>query len=125
MLRQNRNLCPSEIYGRSIPTQKVGGDLLDVYVGEKDLTCFIADISGHGVAAGLMMGMFKTSMHINLQNNLPITTILNQANKYFITSKSVLCFDLRVHSLFCKPYCGILHSRSFAYSPFQSARKSD
>lgn len=75
---RNREL---EIYGRSIPAEEVGGDLLDVYQKDSSVTAYIADVSGHGVAAGLLMGMFKSAMHSNLQKNLPLTEILNETNR--------------------------------------------
>lgn len=74
----NREL---EIYGRSIPAEEVGGDLLDVYQGDDSLTAYIADVSGHGVASGLLMGMFKSAMYANLQKNLPFAEVLNEANR--------------------------------------------
>jgi serine phosphatase RsbU (regulator of sigma subunit) len=51
-----------EVYGASIPSGEVGGDLVDV-VGSTDAwTAYIADVSGHGVYAGLLMAMFKTAV---------------------------------------------------------------
>jgi len=70
-----------EIYGKSIPTSEVGGDLLDLFQTGNSITCYIADVSGHGVAAGLIMGMFKSAMHTALGKGLSLSTILNTVNK--------------------------------------------
>jgi serine phosphatase RsbU (regulator of sigma subunit) len=70
-----------EIYGKSLPAEEVGGDLLDVYKNENGLTCYIADVSGHGVASGLLMGMFKSAMHTELQNGSGLSKALVSANK--------------------------------------------
>ncbi len=70
-----------EIYGKSIPTSEVGGDLLDLFQTGSSITCYIADVSGHGVAAGLIMGMFKSAMHTALGKGLSLSTILNTVNK--------------------------------------------
>ncbi len=80
-----------EIYGRTLPAEEVGGDLLDVYRGESLLTAYIADVSGHGVAAGLLMGMFKSAMHAHLQQNLPLPETLNRANRslYHLKKKTM------------------------------------
>ena len=70
-----------EIYAKANPTDEIGGDLVDVCVNEDDLTCYIADVSGHGVAAGALMGMFKTAMNASLQNDATIVEAFNQSNK--------------------------------------------
>lgn len=68
-------------YGQSIPTSVVGGDLLDLYESGNSVTCYIADVSGHGVAAGLLMGMFKSAMHTALQSKSSLSTTINTINR--------------------------------------------
>jgi len=51
-----------EIYGVSEPSDKVGGDLVDVVeLPGGDTVAYLADIAGHGLQAGILMGMLKTS----------------------------------------------------------------
>jgi serine phosphatase RsbU (regulator of sigma subunit) len=51
-----------EIYGRSDPSDKVGGDLVDaVLLDDGSAIVYIADIAGHGLQAGILMGMLKTA----------------------------------------------------------------
>jgi len=51
-----------EIYGVSEPSDKVGGDLVDVvHLPGGDTVAYLADIAGHGLQAGILMGMLKTS----------------------------------------------------------------
>lgn len=47
--------------GLSRPSGEIGGDLVDVVEGPAGLVGCVADVSGHGVGAGLLMGMFKTA----------------------------------------------------------------
>lgn len=47
--------------GISQPSGDIGGDLVDVVEGPGGLVGCVADVSGHGVGAGLLMGMFKTA----------------------------------------------------------------
>jgi sigma-B regulation protein RsbU (phosphoserine phosphatase) len=79
------------VYGKSIPTDSVGGDLLDLYATETDIICYLADVSGHGVRAGLTMGMFKTAMHMNIAQNRSPAMLLQEANNtlYRLTEKSM------------------------------------
>lgn len=51
-----------EVYGISQPSEKVGGDLVDVIsLSNGDLVAFLADISGHGLPASILMGRVKTA----------------------------------------------------------------
>ncbi len=56
-----------EIYGISEPSEKVGGDLVDaVLLTGGDTIAYLADIAGHGLQAGILMGMLKTAAHTAL-----------------------------------------------------------
>ncbi|HZZ39782.1 MAG TPA: PP2C family protein-serine/threonine phosphatase [Acidobacteriaceae bacterium] len=51
-----------EVYGISEPSDKVGGDLVDaVLLPGGDIIAYVADIAGHGLSAGILMGMLKTA----------------------------------------------------------------
>jgi serine phosphatase RsbU (regulator of sigma subunit) len=51
-----------EIYGISQPSEKVGGDLVDaIALSNGDAIAYVGDIAGHGLAAGILMGMLKTA----------------------------------------------------------------
>jgi hypothetical protein len=50
------------VYGVSLPSERVGGDLVDVIPdGERSAFAYVADISGHGLPAGILMGMLKSA----------------------------------------------------------------
>lgn len=56
-----------EVYGISFPSDKVGGDLVDaLYLSSGDVVAYLADIAGHGLQAGILMGMLKTAAHTAL-----------------------------------------------------------
>ena len=56
-----------EVYGISYPSEQVGGDLVDaVFLPTGDAVAYLADISGHGLQAGILMGMLKTAMRTAL-----------------------------------------------------------
>lgn len=80
-----------DIYGRSLPTVEVGGDLADIYESGGTLTCCVADVSGHGVAAGLLMGMFKSALRSNLAAGMPLANAINETNKtlYHLKKKTM------------------------------------
>lgn len=51
-----------EIYGISRPSEQVGGDLVDALeLPGGDVIAYVADVAGHGLPAGILMGMLKTA----------------------------------------------------------------
>ncbi len=55
-----------EIYGASIACSEVGGDLLDVSNDGATVGLYLADVTGHGVKAGVMMAMVKSALRARL-----------------------------------------------------------
>jgi serine phosphatase RsbU (regulator of sigma subunit) len=56
-----------ELYGISQPSEMVGGDLVDaVTLPGGDLVAFLADITGHGLPASILMGRLKTAVRTAL-----------------------------------------------------------
>jgi serine phosphatase RsbU (regulator of sigma subunit) len=51
-----------EIFGRTIPSAAVGGDLVDLIVLDRSVFAYVIDVSGHGIPAGLLMGMIKIAV---------------------------------------------------------------
>lgn len=52
-----------EVYGLSLPSAKVGGDLVDVVtLPSGDGFAYLVDVSGHGLNSGILMGMVKTAV---------------------------------------------------------------
>jgi serine phosphatase RsbU (regulator of sigma subunit) len=70
-----------EAYGKSIPSKEMGGDLVDVIEREGSLLAYVADVSGHGLAAGQLMGMLKTSMRLAVQFRQQPTALLESADR--------------------------------------------
>jgi len=56
-----------DVYGSSYPSDKVGGDLVDaLLLPNGDMIAYLADIAGHGLQAGILMGMLKTAVRTAL-----------------------------------------------------------
>lgn len=52
-----------ETYGISLPSEKVGGDLVDVVtLSDGSTVAYVVDVAGHGLPAGILMGMLKTAI---------------------------------------------------------------
>ena len=76
-----------EFYGRSLPSGEVGGDLIDVFQGDWGWIAYVADVSGHGVAPGVIMGMVKSAARMHLSCSHEEAELLTNLNSvlYSIT----------------------------------------
>ena len=70
-----------EAYGKSIPSKEMGGDLIDAIEGYGNLLVYVADISGHGLPAGQLMGMLKTAMRVSVQFRQEPVALLESADR--------------------------------------------
>jgi len=70
-----------EVHGKSIPSTEMGGDLIDTVESDGTLLAYVADISGHGLAAGQLMGMLKTAIRVSLQFRREPVAVLESADR--------------------------------------------
>jgi Stage II sporulation protein E (SpoIIE) len=76
-----------EVFGRSDASAEVGGDLLDVFAGDHGVVVTVADVSGHGVAAGTMMGMMKSAARVKLMDGARLDTLVQDLNRVLFQLK--------------------------------------
>ena len=70
-----------EAYGKSIPSEKVGGDLVEAVAADRSLLAYVADVSGHGIRAGVLMGMVKTAIRVCLLSDERPAAFLDALNR--------------------------------------------
>jgi serine phosphatase RsbU (regulator of sigma subunit) len=70
-----------EFYGESEPSGEVGGDLIDVVAAESRWVAYIADVAGHGVAPGVVMGMVKSAARMQLTASAREDAFLDRLNR--------------------------------------------
>lgn len=80
----DRTVPPMELFGKSLPSSAMGGDLLDVVEADDRLGVFVADVSGHGVKAGIVMGMLKSAVRTQLLAPTPIASLLSNLNQVLL-----------------------------------------
>jgi len=76
-----------EILGRSVPSSQMGGDLLDAVDDCGAIACYVADVAGHGIQAGVFMGMVKSSARTALLRPRPLEELLADLNKVLFDVK--------------------------------------
>lgn len=64
------------------PSAAIGGDYFDILrLGKERLAVVIADVSGHGLSAGLRMAMVKAALEMLVEHNLAPTAILARLHR--------------------------------------------
>ena len=70
-----------EMYGLSSASSEVGGDLLDIFQQNGKVSLTIADVTGHGVSAGTLMGMVKSAMRMRLIETHSLERLMTDLNR--------------------------------------------
>ena len=73
-----------QFYGVSVPSTEVGGDLVDVVPAGQGWVGYVADVSGHGVGAGLLMGILKSAMHTRVRTAGSLDEVLRDVNQVLV-----------------------------------------
>jgi serine phosphatase RsbU (regulator of sigma subunit) len=59
------------VYGLTRPSERVGGDLVDLIPSRDGDIAYVADVAGHGLQAGILMGMLKAAARTALLEPSP------------------------------------------------------
>src|SRR5664279_2676283 len=94
-------LAHTEIYGISLPSAEVGGDLVDVVsLPDGSVFAYVADVAGHAPPAGILMGMIKTAVHTQLVDLPSPMAVFDRLNKVLPAVKEphmyATCTALRI-----------------------------
>ena len=120
-----------EFYGRSSPSGEVGGDLIDLAGDADNWVAYVADVSGHGVAPGVVMGMVKSAARMLLTSGYDATHLAPRLNEVLYPLKKpdmfvTFCFLAKTRDGLCLGVSGhpaILHfsSRTNAVVQYEAA----
>lgn len=83
-----RRIGDLEIFGASIPSGEVGGDLVDLVELGEDWTAYVADVSGHGVSPGVLMAMFKATVRARMQSGCDGAKLLQAVHETLFPLKT-------------------------------------
>jgi hypothetical protein len=99
-----------EIQGRSAPSSQMGGDLLDAVDGGNAMACYVADVAGHGIQAGVFMGMVKSSARTALLRPRPLRGFLADLNRVLFEIKAASATYVTFACLRCGEGGGVEYS---------------
>jgi len=79
---RNPEIRHFDIAGANFSSDLVGGDYYDfIRIAENQLGIVVGDVSGKGIAAALIMAMFRASLIAEIRNNYSIRTIISKVNR--------------------------------------------
>ncbi|MCK4305925.1 MAG: GAF domain-containing protein, partial [Candidatus Eisenbacteria sp.] len=82
------------------PSLEVSGDLYDfVEITSDQVGIVIGDVSGKGIAAGIMMAAFRASLRAEIRNNYAIAVILSKVNRLMWESTEDTAFVTAVYGV--------------------------
>ena len=90
------------VYGISVPSEQVGGDLVDcVPLADGSVVAYVVDVAGHGLQAGILMGMVKTAIRTRLLDQGSPPALFDRLNLVLPQVKEAhmyaTCAALRIH----------------------------
>ncbi len=79
-----------DFHGLNIPSKQVGGDYFDVIrLNEQEIVFTIADVSGKGIPAALLMSNLQAGLHILLNEQYTLAEITTKLNLLIFKNTSV------------------------------------
>jgi len=70
-----------EIHGLNVPSKHVGGDYFDIIkINDKNIGVCVADVSGKGMPASLLMSNLQASLHSLVRENYPLDKLVGRIN---------------------------------------------
>jgi len=85
--RKKPQLSGFDISGVNLPSEQVGGDYYDfIPIIENQMGIAIADVSGKGIPAALIMASYRASLIAEIRNNYAIRSIMFKVNNLLYES---------------------------------------
>jgi sigma-B regulation protein RsbU (phosphoserine phosphatase) len=94
-----------EMAGTNLPTWTIGGDYYDwVPLDDGRMGMVVADVSGKGIPAALIMATFRAALRAEMRRGAPVTAAMDAVNRVLMDSQG--------GSRFVTAVCGVLEPSS-------------
>ncbi len=98
--KNNATIGELEISAVSLPASEVGGDYFDYFkISETEVGIFICDVSGHGVASGLLLSGLRSCMHLILEDNSNPKEVIEKLNRMIRKTQSRKMFVTAIFAI--------------------------
>lgn len=71
-----------EIRSAYIPSEVLSGDFYDYFILDGSMYLFVADVSGHGLPAAILVSMLKSYIHTEADNDRPLSEFMARLNDF-------------------------------------------
>jgi len=114
-----------EIRSAYIPSETLSGDFYDYFLQDKLVYLFLADVSGHGLPAAILVSLLKSYIHTEADANSSLAEFMNRLNNFLFSAS--LPTQFATAQIFRFDEHNNLRYSNAAHPPFllhQSSRKS-
>jgi len=105
-----------EIRSAYIPSETLSGDFYDYFMQDDLLYLFVADVSGHGLPAAILVSLLKSYIHTEADAAMPLSRFMSRLNDFLFSVS--LPTQFATAQLFRVGPDGNLHYANAAHPPF-------
>ena len=74
-----------EIRSAYIPSEVLSGDFYDYFAQEDSMYLFVADVSGHGLPAAILVSLLKSYIHTEADNDGSLSELMSRLNNFLFS----------------------------------------
>ncbi len=74
-----------EIRAAYTPSETLSGDFYDYFVLDGQMYLFVADVSGHGLPAAILVSLLKSYIHTKLDGRTPLAELMARLNDFLFS----------------------------------------
>jgi serine phosphatase RsbU (regulator of sigma subunit) len=74
-----------EIRSAYIPSETLSGDFYDYFLQDELMYLFVADVSGHGLPASILVALLKSYIHTEADANMSLSSFMSNLNNFLFS----------------------------------------
>src|SRR5436190_12920745 len=74
-----------EIRSAYMPSETLSGDFYDYFLQDEQVYLFVADVSGHGLPAAILVSLLKSYIHTEADAHTPLSTFMARLNDFLFS----------------------------------------
>ena len=74
-----------EIRSAYMPSETLSGDFYDYFQQGEQVYLFVADVSGHGLPAAILVSLLKSYIHTEAKPNMPLSSFMSRLNDFLFS----------------------------------------
>jgi serine phosphatase RsbU (regulator of sigma subunit) len=110
-----------EIRSAYMPSETLSGDFYDYFLQEEDVYLFVADVSGHGLPAAILVSLLKSYIHTEAGAHMALSSFMSRLNDFLFSVS--LPTQFATAQLFRIDAAGNLAYSNAAHPPFLLFRR--